>query len=114
MICINRSATAEALIAANGVFGVNFLTHDQQETARLFSTSKLDPEMRFAIGNWGRLVTGAPILAGASAAFDCVVDGHPHHGTHHVFFGRVVATATCVGQGLLYGDGAFRQATTLM
>ncbi len=114
LICINRNATAEALIAASGLFGVNFLTHDQQEVARRFSTSKLDPELRFATGEWGRLVTGTPILVGATAAFDCVVDGHQNHGTHHVFFGRVVATATSAGLGLLYGDGAFSRPARLV
>src|SRR3954465_15006074 len=71
LICVNRRATAESIIAESGAFAINFLTQDQHRIARLFSTSKLRAEERFAEGQWESLVTGAPVLDGAVAAFDC-------------------------------------------
>src|SRR3954452_2763735 len=48
LICVNRRASAERIIAESGVFAINFLTQDQHRIARLFSTSKLRAEERFA------------------------------------------------------------------
>jgi len=41
LICVNRRATADGLIAESGAFAINVLTEDQHQIARLFSTSKL-------------------------------------------------------------------------
>src|SRR4051812_36380917 len=38
LICVNRRATAESIIAESGAFAINFLTQDQHQIARLFST----------------------------------------------------------------------------
>src|SRR6266550_3538397 len=53
LICVNRRASAESIIAESGAFAINFLTQDQHQIARLFSTSKLGAEERFAEGQWG-------------------------------------------------------------
>ncbi len=47
LACVNRNASAEALIAESGNFAINFLTEDQHNIARLFSKSKLDADQRF-------------------------------------------------------------------
>src|ERR1051326_8117956 len=39
------------------------------------------------------LVTGAPILEGAAASFDCEVQERIPSGTHSLYIGRVVAAA---------------------
>ena len=109
LICVNRSASAEKFIQESGVFAINFLTEEQHKVASLFSTSSLAPEERFAEGQWRSLKTGSPVLEGSLASFDCVVEEMLLQGTHHIYFGRVVA-ATSLDQGaLIYRDGSFRR-----
>jgi flavin reductase len=109
LVCVNKGASAEAIIAESGVFAVNFLTEEQHLVARLFSTSKLSPEERFAEGRWQPQVTGAPVLDGALASFDCVVENCIASGTHNIYFGRVVAAESLDQEGLIYRDGSFRR-----
>jgi len=109
LICVNRRATAEGLIAESGAFAINVLTEDQHQIARLFSTSKLGADERFAEGKWMSMVTGAPVLDGAAAAFDCQVLERIVSGTHHIYIGRVVAAASLDQHALLYRDGLFRK-----
>jgi flavin reductase len=109
LVCINRSASAEAIIAETGAFAINFLTEDQHRIARLFSTSKLSPEERFAEGKWVSMATGSPVLDGAVASFDCRVEDRVLSGTHHIYFGRVVAASSLDEEALLYRDGSFRR-----
>ena len=109
LVCVNRRATAESLIAESGAFAINILTEEQHQIARLFSTSKLGSDERFAEGRWAPLVTGAPVLDGAVAAFDCRVEERVLSGTHHIYIGRVVAATSLDQHALLYRDGAFRR-----
>jgi flavin reductase len=113
LVCINRSASAEAIIAETGAFAINFLTEDQHRIARLFSTSKLSPEERFAEGKWVSMTTGSPVLDGAVASFDCRVEDRVLSGTHHIYFGRVVAASSLDEEALLYRDGSFRRLAAI-
>jgi flavin reductase len=109
LACVNRNASAEALIAESGTFAINFLAEDQHNIARLFSKSKLDADQRFGEGSWLSMVTGAPILEGAVASFDCEVEECIPSGTHHIYVGRVVAVTSTDQSALLYRDGLFRK-----
>jgi flavin reductase len=109
LACVNRNASAEAIIAESGNFAINFLAEDQHNIARLFSKSKLDADQRFAEGSWLSMVTGAPILEGAVASFDCEVEERILSGSHHIYVGRVVAVTSTDQHVLLYRDGLFRK-----
>ncbi len=109
LACVNRNASAEAVIAESGCFSINFLTEDQAAIARLFSTPKLDGDSRFSEGDWIAMVTGSPVLAGAAASFDCRVETRIAAGTHHIYIGCVVAVSSGERDTLLYRDGAFRR-----
>ena len=104
LVCVNRSSSAERVIVAAGRFGVSFLAHDQREVADAFSSSVLD---RFAAADWTQLASGMPILAGAAAAFDCVVVQTVAAGTHTIFIGAVVAAVARPGQNLVYKSGDY-------
>ncbi len=109
LVCINRSASAEPLIEESDAFAINFLTESQHRIARLFSTSKLSPEERFADGVWGDLMTGSPVLEGTVASFDCRVESRFASGTHFVYLGRVVGVTSLDQEVLLYRDRSFRR-----
>lgn len=109
LVCVNRNASAEAIIAARGAFAINMLTDEQHNIARLFSTSKLSPDERFAGATWSEMVTGSPVLEGAVAAFDCIVEDCIPSGSHNLYIGRVVGVTSVDHDVLLYRDGLFRR-----
>ncbi|MFC3642447.1 flavin reductase family protein [Aquibium oceanicum] len=109
LVSLNRDSAAERLIAESGAFAINFLTEEQHRIARLFTGTEATPEERFAEGGWDRLVTGAPVLDGALATFDCQVEKQISHGTHTIVFGRVVAALSLDEEGLIWRDGSFRR-----
>ena len=104
LVCINRSASAQPLIAASGRFGVSFLSHEQQDVADAFSASL---QNRFEAGDWMVLGSGIPLLRGAAAAFDCVVVQTLQAGTHTIFIGAIVAAVAQDTQNLVYKSGTY-------
>ena len=104
LICVNRSSSAQSVIAAAGRFGVSYLAHDQQAVANAFAASLDD---RFHHAEWVELGSGVPILKDAAAAFDCVVVQMVEAGTHTIFIGAIVAAVARAVPNLLYRDGAY-------
>ena len=107
LVCVNRSSSAQAVIAAAGRFGVSYLAHDQQAVADAFSASLDD---RFHHAEWTELGSGVPILQNAAAAFDCVVVQMVEAGTHTIFIGAIVAAVARDVPNLLYRDGVYAVA----
>ena len=104
LVCVNRASSAERVILAAGRFGVSYLAHDQQEVAEAFAGAVGD---RFGAADWTQLASGIPILAGAAAAFECVVVQAVEAGTHTIFIGAVVAAVAQLGQNLIYKSGDY-------
>ena len=93
LVCLNRTSPRSALFLANGVLCVNTLSASQQGVSNAFSapSDKADMASRFATGRWVRLATGAPVLEGAAASFDCRIKEVMEQGTHSVVFAEVEA-----------------------
>lgn len=93
LVCLNRTSPRSALFLANGVLCVNTLAAAQEGVSNAFSSpsDKADMASRFAAGSWTRLVTGAPVLEGAAASFDCRIAEVMEQGTHSVVFAQVEA-----------------------
>ena len=108
LICVNRSAGAHDLIQSKGVFGINVLARDQEDVAKRFAgIDGEEREDRYGLGTWTEITTGAPILEGALAGFDCLVVEQMTAGSHSIFIGRVVGIRYKEGAPLIYGDGRF-------
>lgn len=102
LVCLNRSASVYASFRSNQVLCVNTLASGHEGFARRFG-GKTSMAERFAGGTWSRLATGAPVLEGAVAAFDCRLEEIAAIGTHDVLFCRVVAVETTIDRdGLVY------------
>ena len=109
LVCLNKSGLTHEKIREAGRFGVSVLAEGHEKIAMAFA-ARLASADRFAVGEWRILRTGAPILASAAAAFDCLVGEASDQSTHTVFFGDVVACAHRAGQDtLLYGARRYRQ-----
>ncbi|MDF2370912.1 MAG: flavin reductase family protein [Rhizobiaceae bacterium] len=114
LVCINRNGFTHDKIMAAGKFCVNVLAEEQNKVAMVFAGMSGEDADRFETGTWTTLKTGAPVLEGAAAAFDCVLGESSEHSTHTVLFGDVVATAHVASQDtLLYGARRFRQLRKL-
>ena len=92
LVCLNRGSEMCGLVRANGALCVNTLAASQAALSPLFAgeTGKKVRE-RFTAGEWERLATGAPLLAGAVVSFDCIISQVTEIGTHSVFFCSVKA-----------------------
>jgi flavin reductase (DIM6/NTAB) family NADH-FMN oxidoreductase RutF len=110
LVCVNRSGQTHEKIRAAGRFCVNVLTEAQDNVAMAFAGMAGPLADRFAVGEWTTLVSGAPVLANAAAAFDCRLAEISEQSTHSVLFGDVLATRHRAGEDtLLYGVRRFRQ-----
>lgn len=96
LICVNRSASMHPSLERAGIFAVNFLSQAQGDLVTAFSSSERR-HLRFKEGQWGRLVTGAPVLEAAVASLDCRVCERVNASTHTIFLGRVEASVASEG-----------------
>ena len=109
MIAIDHRASGHEMLQQEGaVFDVNILSQEMSELSNRFAWIK--DEDRFAVGNWGTAVTGAPILQNALAWLDCTIYNRSEAGTHTIYIGEVQASAT-PGAGpppLIYWNRGYR------
>ncbi|MFK7993516.1 MAG: flavin reductase family protein [Granulosicoccus sp.] len=108
LICVNSDNEFCDMALGSGHFAVNILPSSCVELAMVFAGLVEElTNTRFDIGVWTRLTTGSPILSDALVALDCVVESEQVHGTHRVFFGKVVDVRTTSGEPLIYTDRRF-------
>lgn len=105
LICINREARGYLYIAASKIFCANILSGGQRALAERFA-AKLR-ERQFEGVSFRHEATGAPVIEGAVAYFDCEVAQEHHAGSHSIFIGRVLSCASRPGTPLGYYDGGF-------
>lgn len=110
LFCINKTSPSAARMRENGVFCINALAADDQPLADIFA-GRTDQhlEERFTSGGWGKLVTGAPVLATALAVFDCRLVEAKEVATHLIMIGVVEAIEIAAEPtALLYGHRKYR------
>ncbi|MFW7267310.1 flavin reductase [Gluconacetobacter sp. Hr-1-5] len=90
LVCINRTTSAHPHVLDHGVLAVNVLGGAQQGLSSAFGSRSKTMEERFAGARWQRGVTGAPLLDGALATFECRVERVVEAGTHTVVFAQVL------------------------
>src|SRR5262249_11554219 len=105
LICINRAARSYLYISASGVFCVNVLAGSQRALAERFSGKIRDRQFEGVPYRVG--ATGAPVLAGTIAHFECTVVEEHHARSHSIFLGRVVNCVARPGTPLGYFNGGF-------
>ena len=91
MIAIDHRASGHEMLQEEGAtFAVNILSQEMSELSNRFAWIK--DEDRFAVGDWGTAVTGAPILKNALAWLDCTIDKRYEAGTHTIYIGLIQAS----------------------
>jgi flavin reductase len=92
LVCLNEASRGVGLIERAGAFAVNVLSAGQQDLSRWFanrhrpSGPAMFDGVPFEPG-----ATGCPVLAGATASFDCLLRQWHHAGDHLIVLGEVVA-----------------------
>jgi flavin reductase (NADH)/flavin reductase len=112
--CINRDTWVGQFAPESGNFCVNVLSRDQQAVAETFAgRTALAAADRFQVGSWADSDTGAPMLDGAIASFDCDLQQAVEFATHVILIGRVRRSVSDASNAepLVYVGGAF--TTTL-
>jgi len=109
LICVGKAASCLPALEASGVFVVNVLHVDQQALARQFA-GRGD---RFAGVTPETWLTGAPVLPGCMANFECRTDQVLDAGDHRVFIGRILRVHHDAGhEPLVYLRGGYRKVHT--
>ncbi len=111
LVCVNTLRRSSRFLETNGVFCVNTLAGADLAVAEAFAgRADLHGQDRFAIGAWGRLATGSPVLATSLVSFDCRVTDASLVGTHHVIIGEIVAIHLGeTGPALVYQGRAYHE-----
>ena len=86
LFCLARSSTNVDRFRQAEHFAINVLHIGQQPTSGVFARSQAD---RFQDVAWETWDTGAPILSGALASFECGTEQIVEAGDHLVIIGRV-------------------------
>jgi flavin reductase (DIM6/NTAB) family NADH-FMN oxidoreductase RutF len=109
LACVNVRGATFRLIATSRCMSVNVLSRNQESLARRFAGMLGNcTDDHFKHAAWRQLVTGAPVLTGTLAAFDCSVDEMFVAQTHAILIGEVKAVLTGHSEPpLLYLDGQF-------
>lgn len=105
LICINREARSYLFISSSRIFCVNVLAGDQRRLAEHFSGKVRERQFEaipFAID-----ATGAPVLDGILAHFDCELAREYRAGSHSILIGNVLSCSARPGSPLGYFNGGF-------
>ncbi|OLP52906.1 flavin reductase [Rhizobium rhizosphaerae] len=108
IVNINRTSSSWPVIARHGHFCVNILQESQQAIADRFAgKGGLKGAERYQDAEWTVLSSGAPVLADALFAIDCVLEEAIERHSHAILIGRVVAVSGEGGTPLLYRQGQY-------
>lgn len=109
LVSINRNASSFPMLVKTGTFGINVLAADQREVAERFAGKDgIRGADRFANANWRTGATGVPLLIGAAAALDCLVEDIIEKHSHAIIIGRVASVSSEADAGAsIYWKGNY-------
>lgn len=104
LVCIADAALGYEAFHASDHFCINVLAEDQRDVSNIFASQGAD---KFADVDWQTSVTGAPVLSGVAAYFDCVRHDWVNAGDHGILIGRVVDFGSRDTMPLCYYRGRY-------
>lgn len=110
LICVGKEASCLPALEASGAFVVNVLHVDQQALAAQFSRRGGDRFEGVTPEIWH---TGAPVLPGCMANFECRTHDIIDAGDHRIFIGRILKVHHDADhEPLVYLRGGYRRVHT--
>ena len=109
LVCVNRNSPTVDAIRENGCFCVNVLATEQSTVSDCFAgRPATGAPYDFNCADWSLGQTGSPMLHGATSNFDCFIESSHNAGTHCIFVGRVVQTATTQAPPLAFSRRTYQ------
>jgi flavin reductase (DIM6/NTAB) family NADH-FMN oxidoreductase RutF len=108
LCCLNIHAETVLGIDESQCFAMNFLTVNQEKTARQFAGGA-NMEERFSTNPWHIDVTGSPLLDDSLVSLDCKLVQKIHAGFHYIVIGEIQASEVREGQPLIYHQGRYHE-----
>jgi flavin reductase (DIM6/NTAB) family NADH-FMN oxidoreductase RutF len=108
-VCLARSSSTLVGLREAGAFSISLLAARHESLAHRFSGhGGAHGARRFDEAEWITLSTGAPVLADAIAAFDCLVEEIIERHSHSIVLGAVVSLKEGVEEsGLTHRRGSY-------
>jgi len=91
LVSVERSTEMHRLVMASRAFAINILGEYAEGTARFFADNARLEGAEFVEGAYHVGVSGAPLLDGAIAYLEAIVDSTLEAGDHSIIVGRVTA-----------------------
>ncbi|WP_181769780.1 flavin reductase family protein [Bradyrhizobium sp. UNPF46] len=104
---VKKTSTSWPIFAAAKSFAINVLASDQAQLASQFAKSGTD---KFKDVDWEPGATGAPLLAGVTAQFECARRAEYEGGDHLIVVGEVSYFARYERRPLVFSQGRFSLA----
>jgi flavin reductase (DIM6/NTAB) family NADH-FMN oxidoreductase RutF len=111
LVCVDRQAIMHSRIRL-GLFAVSVLASHQERVARHFADLRrpMGQAQFDGIACEPGLLTGAPLISGAAAHFECGLWRTCDGGDHTIFIGRLLSMGLAADRdGLLFAHGRFRR-----
>jgi flavin reductase (DIM6/NTAB) family NADH-FMN oxidoreductase RutF len=105
LVCIDYRAAALPHFRANPYYGINVLCDSQRNVSVRFSERQ---DERFDGIEWHRGITGAPLLGGCLASFECCVSQTVEAGDHAILIAEVLRAENRDGEPLIYWGSRYR------
>jgi flavin reductase len=106
--CVSRHSPLAAAVTVNGCFTVNLLAPSQAEVSEVFAGRSCSwAPYDFSCAAWTARVTGAPVLVGAAATFDCELAQWIDAATHRILLGSVQDSCRWPGESLAYRQRSY-------
>ncbi len=104
LVCIDARCTVLPHFRVGGHFGVNVLSEHQRAHSVRFSECM---DARFEGVDWTSGVTGAPLIHGCLAWFECRVERMIEAGDHAIVLGAVGRAEAFEGRPLIYHNSRY-------
>jgi flavin reductase (DIM6/NTAB) family NADH-FMN oxidoreductase RutF len=108
LFCLGRKSEALVREAQGGRFAVNVLAEDQEEISEIFASQQAN---KFAGIAYAPGEFGCPLVNGALAGLECVIDAIHEGGDHLIVVGRVERLRVLGGKPLLRYRGRYLRIT---
>jgi flavin reductase (DIM6/NTAB) family NADH-FMN oxidoreductase RutF len=102
MVALQKTTRTSAIVSRARAFGVTILSANQKEISERFAGQGDDSKDRMEGIETEILNTGAPLIKGGLAYFDCRLRQTVDAGTSTIYIGEVIAARQFEGQPLVY------------
>jgi flavin reductase (DIM6/NTAB) family NADH-FMN oxidoreductase RutF len=109
-VSVDHRSRLIPLVDSAQIFAISVLGRSQNHIARHFATAGRDPMIdAFEVVASYPVATGAPILVGSIAHFDCRLHSMLPGGDHRILIGEVVAAGESDGEPLIHFEGDYHE-----